>query len=77
MFNDPRRPPDVEFGCFAALYGPRGSAYEDQAVLRVDVGLGRTGRGKAMPIVVPMKRTDVARCVAIVPYLWHVPSLFC
>ncbi|EIE24819.1 hypothetical protein COCSUDRAFT_36098 [Coccomyxa subellipsoidea C-169] len=77
VFHDPRRPPDVEFGCFAALYGPRGSAYEDQAVLRVDVGLGRTGRGKAMPIVVPMKRTDVARCVAIVPYLWHVPLLFC
>ncbi len=61
VFNDPIRPPDVEFGCFAALYGPKGSAYEGQALLRVDIGAGRTGRGKAMPVVVPMSRADVAR----------------
>lgn len=61
VFNDPNHPPDVEFGCFAALYGPKGSAFEGQALLRVDIGAGRTGRGKAMPMVVPMSRADVAR----------------
>ncbi|BDA49228.1 Lysine-specific histone demethylase 1 homolog 1 [Coccomyxa sp. Obi] len=61
VFNDPNHPPDVEFGCFAALYAPKESAFEGQALLRVDIGAGRTGRGKAMPMVVPMSRADVAR----------------
>jgi len=68
VFNDPHRPPDVEFGCFTALYGPRGNAFEDQALLRVDVGAGRTGRGKAMPMFVPMARSDVARSAITT---WH------
>lgn len=65
LFNDTSRPPDVEFGCFAALYGPKASAFEGQALLRVDVGAGRTGRGKAMPMVIPMTCIDVARCVVL------------
>ncbi|KAK9918934.1 hypothetical protein WJX75_008165 [Coccomyxa subellipsoidea] len=61
LFNDTSRPPDVEFGCFAALFGPKASAFEGQALLRVDIGAGRTGRGKAMPMVIPMTCIDVAR----------------
>lgn len=61
-FEDPVEPPSCEFGCFAAMYGPPGSGFEDQALLRVDIGAGRTGRGKAMPMLVPLPRADVARC---------------
>ncbi len=70
MFNDQNHPPDVEFGCFAALYGPKGSAFEGQALLRVDIGAGRTGRGKAMPMVVPMSCADVARCDSSMNGAW-------
>lgn len=61
----------MEFGCFTALYGPHGSAFEKQALLRVDVGAGRTGRGKAMPMIVPMSRSDVARSVAPLDICTH------
>lgn len=30
--------PDEEFGVFAAVYGPPGSEYEDQALVAVDMG---------------------------------------
>ena len=60
-FEDIVDPPCAEFGCFAALYGPPGSGLEDQALLRVDIGAGRTGRGKAMPMLLPLPRADVAR----------------
>ena len=54
-------PPDAEFGCFAALYGPRNTVFEKQAILRMDVGLGRTGRGKPLPVLIPVSRSDVTR----------------
>ena len=61
VFADIVEPPDAEFGCFAALYGPRGTRFEKQAILRVDVGLGRTGRGKPLPVLIPVSRSDVSR----------------
>lgn len=66
-FADPVEPPDAEFGCFAAMYGPKGSGFEGQALLRADIGAGRTGRGKAMPIFIPVSRADVARCGSTLP----------
>ena len=56
-------PPDAEFGCFAAIYGPAGGEHAAAALLRADIGAGRTGRGKAMPMYVSASRQDVARSV--------------
>lgn len=39
LFEEQRGGPAVEFGCFAAVYGPPGGAMEGQALLRVDVGM--------------------------------------
>ena len=61
MFGDVVEPPDAEFGCFAALYGPRNTRFEKQAILRADIGLGRTGRGKSLPVFIPVFRSHVAR----------------
>ena len=61
VFGDVVEPPDAEFGCFAALYGPRGSRFEKQAILRTDIGLGRTGRGKPLPVLIPVSRSDVTQ----------------
>src|SRR5579875_2752129 len=65
-FGDPVEPPDAEFGCFAAIYGPLGSEHAAAALLRADIGAGRTGRGKAMPMYVSASRQDVARCAVSV-----------
>ncbi len=61
VFTDVVEPPDAEFGCFAAVYGPRGTRFEREAILRADIGAGRTGRGKPLPVLIPMSRSDVAR----------------
>ncbi len=37
-FCDARHPPDLEFGCFAAVVGPPGSGFEGDALLRIDTG---------------------------------------
>lgn len=54
---------DVEFGCFGALYGPAGSKFnlEALALLRVDIGSAGRGRGKSMPMLLPVTRADVIR----------------
>jgi hypothetical protein len=38
-FFDAAHPPDLEFGCFAAVLGPRGSGFEGEALLRIDTGV--------------------------------------
>lgn len=37
-FCDAAHPPDLEFGCFAALLGPSNSGFEGEALLRIDTG---------------------------------------
>lgn len=37
-FCDARHPPDLEFGCFATLLGPKDSGFEGEALLRIDTG---------------------------------------
>ncbi len=37
-FADPGHPPDLEFGCFAAVLGPATSGFESEALLRIDTG---------------------------------------
>ena len=61
VFNNVVEPPDTEFGCFAALYGPRRTRFEKEAILRADIGAGRTGRGKPLPALIPVSRSDVTR----------------
>lgn len=61
VFNDVVEPPDAEFGCFAALYGPRRTRFEKEAILRADIGAGRTGRGKPLPALIPVSRSEVTR----------------
>ncbi len=39
LFDEQRGGPAVQFGCFAAVYGASGSAVQDQALLRMDVGM--------------------------------------
>ena len=75
-FGDPVEPPDAEFGCFAAIYGPPGSEHAAAALLRADIGAGRTGRGKAMPMYVGASRQDVARC-AVSVIVWLIDRLSC
>ncbi len=38
VFLDERYPPDLEFGCFAAVVGPPGSDLEGEALLRMNTG---------------------------------------
>ena len=38
LFEDPARPPDLEFGAFAAINGPVKGPHAGRAVLRVDLG---------------------------------------
>lgn len=37
-FGDASHPPDLEFGCFAVVLGPRRSGFEGEALLRIDTG---------------------------------------
>ena len=50
VFGDPKHPPDAEFGCCALVYGPDGSEFEGEALLRVDVGAARGGRARSLPL---------------------------
>ena len=51
VFGDPRHPPDAEFGCCALVYGPDGSEYDGEALLRVDIGAARGGRARSLPLL--------------------------
>ena len=52
--------PDVEFGCFACVYGPKGSGLEEKALLRIDIGNAQQGGNrKSLPIFLAISRQDV------------------
>jgi hypothetical protein len=56
--------PDLEFGCFTAVFGPKDSGLDNMALLRLDIGNAQQGGNrKSMPIFVAISRQDVLRCV--------------
>eukprot|EP00884_Botryococcus_braunii_P000714 jgi/Botrbrau1/10643/Bobra.53_2s0002.1 len=54
--------PDVEFGCFSAVFGPPGSGLEGEALLRVDIGNAQQGgHRRSLPIFLAVSRDAVFR----------------
>ena len=64
VFGDPEHPPDAEFGCCALVYGPDGSDFEGEALLRVDVGAARGGRARPLPLHFVLPADQAIRQVA-------------
>lgn len=62
LFDDEEHPPDVEFGCFSALFGPQGGAHEGDALLRLDLGDAAKGGARTnVPMYIPLSRATVER----------------
>ena len=71
MFSDPDWPLEVEFGCFAAVGGPPGSAWAHEMLLRVDIGAARGRCAKNLQVYVVISDTDLYRLKNL---LFHVPG---
>lgn len=70
--------PDVEFGCFSALFGPPGSGLEAEALLRVDIGNAQQGgHRRSLPIFLFMSRDDLFKCAAHLSFLLVEPIVRC
>ncbi|KAK9804501.1 hypothetical protein WJX73_000258 [Symbiochloris irregularis] len=62
VFDNPSNPPDAEFGGCAVVYGPQGTDYSLDALLRVDLGAVKGSRGKqAMPLHLVVSAMDAIR----------------
>ena len=67
VFKDPSNPPDKEFGCFAAVFGPPGTEWQDKALLRIDVGSakGKAAAKSTPAVLVTIPIADLHRSVHI------------
>ena len=63
VFDDPHpaHQPDAEFGCCKLVYGPDDTEWDDQALLRVDMGSTR-GRARSLPLHLLLTSQDAIRC---------------
>ena len=60
LFRQKRRPPDVEFGCFAAFLMPS-TDDEDLAVLKIGLGAAKGRNSKLTDIVMLLSKDDLFR----------------
>ena len=78
VFEDRRFPPDLEFGCFAAIKGPQGSQWENKALLRVQMGMSARGRAtmKANYVAVVLSLRELKKYAALpnTSYTSSMPS---
>lgn len=64
VFSSDEFVPDLEFGCFTAVFGPKSHGMDNMALLRMDVGNGQQGgQRKSLPVFVALSRQDVLRWV--------------
>ncbi|KAK9814743.1 hypothetical protein WJX72_010741 [[Myrmecia] bisecta] len=61
VFVSKEFPCDAEFGCFALVYGPEGSEFSEEALVRLDIGDTQGRSRRAMPMFFTLAREDAIR----------------
>lgn len=62
VFDNPAQPPDAEFGCCQLMFGPQDTEFDNEALLRVDMGSAKGSRAKFLPLYLVLDAIDAIRC---------------